>query len=161
MSRAEELLKRAAQVQERLGYSPAQDRLRRLRTGKAHPRTKEEMAEWRAYVDNPARVLRKITHDTLPKRGKVVATPGPREGELLWWVDGVTYTDDPETVWVLAHKRVKVEDAPTASPRTTRRGSKRSSGAAPNGPPDVRPASAKRPPVKTPTARPQHRSNSR
>lgn len=116
MSRAEELLKRAAQAQERLGYSPAQDRLRRLRTGKARPRTKEEMAEWRAYIDNPVRVLRKITHDTLPKRGKVVATSGPREGEQVWWVDGVTYTDDPETVWVLAHKRVRVEDAPDGIP---------------------------------------------
>lgn len=116
VSRAEELRKRAAQVQERLGYSPAQERLRRLRVGKTPPRTAEELIEWRAYIDNPVRVLRKITHDTIPKRGKVVATPGPGEGEQVWWVDGVTYTDDPETVWVLAHKRVLIEDAPDGIP---------------------------------------------
>lgn len=116
VSRAEELLKRLEQAQERLGYSPAQERLRRLRVGKVAPRTAEELIEWRSYIDNPSRELRKITHDTLPKRGKVVATSGPREGEQVWWVDGVTYTDDPETVWVLAHKRVTVEDAPDGIP---------------------------------------------
>ncbi|MGW8438805.1 hypothetical protein ACWGKS_26960 [Nocardiopsis sp. NPDC055879] len=116
MNRAEELQKRLEQAQERFGYSPAQERLRRLRVGKTAPRTAEELIEWRAYVDNPSRVLRKITHDTIPKRGKVVATSGPREGEQVWWVDGVTYTDDPETVWVLAHKRVLIEDAPDGIP---------------------------------------------
>ncbi len=77
----------------------------------------EELAEWRVYVDAPAPTLRKITHDTVPKRGKVVATPGPREGERVWWVDGVTYTADPETIRVLAHRRwVVIEDAPDGIP---------------------------------------------
>ncbi|CAL9471475.1 hypothetical protein SUDANB121_02860 [Nocardiopsis dassonvillei] len=74
------------------------------------------MAEWRAYVDNPVRALRKITHDTLPKRGKVVAASGPREGEQVWWVDGVAYTDVPETVWALVRKRARVEGAPECIP---------------------------------------------
>ncbi|MDE3725336.1 hypothetical protein PWG71_28490 [Nocardiopsis sp. N85] len=94
----------------------AQDRLRRLRCGKTPPLTTEELAEWRVNVDDPAPTLRKITYDTRPKAGRVVATPGPREGELLWWVDRVLYTDDPDVIRWCALKRTTVEDAPGGVP---------------------------------------------
>ncbi|MFC9087049.1 hypothetical protein [Nocardiopsis dassonvillei] len=98
-------------AQERLAQMQAQERLRRLRAGKTLPVNDEERAEWRVNVDNPAPTLRRITHDTRPKRGKVVATAGPREGERVWWVDGVTYTADPDVIRMLALKRTTVEDA--------------------------------------------------
>ncbi|WP_159944895.1 MULTISPECIES: hypothetical protein [unclassified Nocardiopsis] len=83
---------------------------------KRPPRTVEELAEWRVNVGDPAPTLRRITHDTGPKRGRVVATPGPHEGERLWWVDGELYTADPEVIRWCARKRTVVEDAPDGIP---------------------------------------------
>ncbi|WP_156365892.1 hypothetical protein [Nocardiopsis sp. NRRL B-16309] len=116
MRPGEDFWKRLDAAQELGARMRAQDRLRRLRSGKTVPRTADEAAQWCADVDDPAPTLRRITHDTRPKMGKVVATPGPHEGERVWWVDGVTYTADPDVIRMLARKRTVVEDAPDGIP---------------------------------------------
>jgi hypothetical protein len=34
----------------------------------------------------------------------------------VWWVDGVTYTADPDVIRMLARKRTVIEDAPGGVP---------------------------------------------